>query len=1227
MAGEQTPILYLAPWVDLGGSDKGTIDWFRHIDRERWAPSLITTQPSRNRWLHQVEPFAEEVWELPDLMPGSAFPEFILGFIESRGVRLVHVMNSRLGFDLLPDIACLPNPPAVVAQMHAEEPNRAGYVRYAARRYGNLIDAFSVSSDHLKRAIAAYDIPPSRIELIHTGVDGEGEFNPERTEPLPDGPNGVPRVLWPGRLVEQKDPLLTLEVLARARASGLEFTLQVVGDGHLETALKRRAGAIGVADAIEWHPPSQEIARWYRGADLTLMTSAFEGVPYVVYESLAMAVPVVAPALPGNVELMDEDSGALIEPRDDAARYVEAIAALLADDERRRAMGERSRARMLSDFSLARMGRSHDALYERLLSSRPASSRWRVDDLRGDHAGGGLDSAPAPPEPLRLPRKPAPERSVGVIVPCYRHGIFLAECIDSIRAQTLPPARVIVVDDGSDDPETIEALGELERDPELTVLRQAENRGPSAARNRALAELETSYVLPLDADDQLLPHALERMVAQLEAAPEDVGFVYPHTQHIGNRSDYAEMPAYNLWLLMEENYCPAPALFDRRVFERGDVAYPEEIVVGHEDWDLILQLGERGIRGMHADGPTFRYRRQGFSRINAVNYGPHSFQESIERRHPLLYLNRDRIKARWAPAVSVVLHDAPGEEWTAEDLRDLPAQTCGDFETVAREELSAGGREVETTATPGSPAWLQAAIGAARGRWVCLLTPRLAPALRDRSLVERLLYGFWANEDSAAIVLAEAPAITRNSFAQLDDEERLAAQPVGVVFERPPEARLPKVALGHGETLLADLVLGLQVNGPVQWRTAPLNPASPADLGGAREAVGGGEPGALDVNRGKPADRSEALAAQKISWQEPRLPSSMSGGGRRWNEEDGWTPPETQPLFRHVALHGEPRRLLTHDRQPPRGYALEFELGVVHRFGAPGTRRLIATGHGYELSDDQNELNGGRRSLGYIEQAPLPMLAPLELRRLPRSGELVTVAGGDDPLLSEAEPIETLGWIEPFPILPRGDLLHTGPWGLATLRRHVDLHAWRHRYDSGPVGDRVSGVSLGALYGHPAEGLVALRRRDDGRLVSDLARPGRASRDPRKIGAWVAAPLSWNGHTPPDGSGRVTRARLGHLARRYSDRRLTDDGGVTLGWLRREPARGCSPLVSSTHPVTGDQFVTCNADEAVDLGFLPDGVLGFICDSGADRALAGSPSIPWAEAPGEQRLRQASVPR
>jgi hypothetical protein len=128
------PVLYLAPWVGYGGSDKNTIDWFRWIDRDRFAPYLITTQPSENPLLREVEPYAEEILVLPELMQADAMPAFILDFVRTRRIGAIHLMNSKLGFDLLPQIAELPDPPVVVVQMHAEEPDRSGYVRYVSTR-------------------------------------------------------------------------------------------------------------------------------------------------------------------------------------------------------------------------------------------------------------------------------------------------------------------------------------------------------------------------------------------------------------------------------------------------------------------------------------------------------------------------------------------------------------------------------------------------------------------------------------------------------------------------------------------------------------------------------------------------------------------------------------------------------------------------------------------------------------------------------------------------------------------------------------------------------------------------------------------------------------------------------------------------------------------------------------------------------------------------------------
>ena len=314
-SGERVPILYLAPWVDFGGSDKGTIDWFRWLDRDRFAPSLITTQPSPNRRLAEVAPFAEEIWALPECMAGRHFPGFIFDFLHTRGVRLVHIMNSRLAYELLPDLVCLDEPPLVVVQLHVEEPDRSGFVRYVATRYGNLVDGFSVSSRHLAAALEGYDIPRAKIHVIPTGVDAEGEFSPERVKRR-EREDGVFRILFAGRLAEQKDPLLMLAVVKRLVPRHENVQVEVVGDGPLTQEVEQRVHELDLANHVHLHPATPDLATWLADSDLLLMTSRFEGIPYMAFEAMAMRVPVVAPALPGNVELVGPGGGCLIESRD-----------------------------------------------------------------------------------------------------------------------------------------------------------------------------------------------------------------------------------------------------------------------------------------------------------------------------------------------------------------------------------------------------------------------------------------------------------------------------------------------------------------------------------------------------------------------------------------------------------------------------------------------------------------------------------------------------------------------------------------------------------------------------------------------------------------------------------------------------------------------------------------------------------------------------------------------
>jgi hypothetical protein len=536
-----------------------------------------------------------------------------------------------------------------------------------------------------------------------------------------------------------------------------------------------------------------------------------------------------------------------------------------------------------------------------------------------------------------------------------------------------------------------------------------------------------------------------------------------------------------------------------------------------------------------------------------------------------------------------VLLDETQAKWGAGDLDALRGQTSRDFEVVARAELA---QDVRAVGSAGdSPlAWLQEAIDEARGRWILLLPRSARPALHATTFVEQLLHAFAAKEGTVGVVLADAPEITRHAFSQLDDVERLSLWPAAVAFARPLWGKVPKIPLESEASPLADLAIGLQAIGPVQWRLIQTSEAGPP----WSRYPAGHRSDEVDLNLSSSRDKAETAMRHVLAHQAPRLPELTPGTVRRWDESEPWVPPQTHLLCRH--LNPETGfRAVTIERKPPFGYEFERVLGCARLFPAPGARRLVHAEHSYKLVDPESALAEGEYELGYIEEQPLPMLAALELRRVPGTEQETLVAGAEDPLIYGSEQLAVLGWVEAHPILPRAEeTLHTGPWGVNLLRREVDRKAWRHVYRVDTPDEPSDGVAIGSLHRNPGPGLVALRRRSDGRLASEFCTPGRASRNPRRIGGWLAEPL----RTERRASLRVkgSGSRLRHLARHFRARRLVEDEGETLGYLRPMGIPGSSALYSTIHPVTGDQMVTRSPQEATDQGYVLDGILGAIFD-------------------------------
>ena len=228
---------------------------------------------------------------------------------------------------------------------------------------------------------------------------------------------------------------------------------------------------------------------------------------------------------------------------------------------------------------------------------------------------------------------------VTVVIPCFEHGEFLAEAVDSALGQEGGPPRVVVVDDGSRDGSTPRALEQLPSGVEL--LRQ-DNAGVAAARNAGAATAATPYLLMLDADDRLRPGALRTLRAPLEADPA-LGFTYGDSEFFGAWSGRLAFPEYDPYRLLHRSTITATSLMRRELFEA--VGGFDPALPGYEDWDFYLGALERGRRGRRVPEVVLDYRRHESSRLSGDRGDYRRRYRAIRAKHAALYAQAGELAA------------------------------------------------------------------------------------------------------------------------------------------------------------------------------------------------------------------------------------------------------------------------------------------------------------------------------------------------------------------------------------------------------------------------------------------------------------------------------------------------------------------------------------------------------------------------------------------------------
>lgn len=405
---------------------------------------------------------------------------------------------------------------------------------------------------------------------------------------------------------------------------------------------------------IEWRPlqtlemlPS-ELARF----DINIAPLEF-GNPFCeakselkFFEAALVGVPTVAsPTGPFRRAIRHGISGLLAATADD---WLHHLRALVADSALRGQLATAAQLAALAHFGplqrAAQFGRVLDQLRDEpqaarafALDARIRSTPWQQPKL-------------VPAKVLFLHESEhLTVAEVTVVVPLYNYAQFIEEALGSVHAQTMGTLDLVVVDDRSTDASLEMALAWARRHAprfnRLTVAQNVQNYGLGMTRNVGFHLAQTPYVLPLDADNRLLPGCCSALHRAIRA--QHVAYTYPVIQHFGNSDQTIGDARYEAQRFVAGNYIDAMALVAKEAW--AIVGGYNHVRHGWEDYDFWCRLAEQGQRGHQVGQTLAEYRVHGHSMLRTETTVPENYRRLIEafkQQHPWVSLIDEQLARR-----------------------------------------------------------------------------------------------------------------------------------------------------------------------------------------------------------------------------------------------------------------------------------------------------------------------------------------------------------------------------------------------------------------------------------------------------------------------------------------------------------------------------------------------------------------------------------------------------
>lgn len=405
---------------------------------------------------------------------------------------------------------------------------------------------------------------------------------------------------------------------------------------------------VGLEDRVEWREivPLEQLPDELARFDINLAPLEVGNVfceaksELKYFEAALVDVPTVAsPTQPFADAIRDGETGFLAAT---PAEWEQALLQLVDDEGLRRRMARAAFYDVAPKYGPERRVELMLSLIEQVQFRGPRAARaFELDIARGARPAAPV--ATVPEHEIIFEQARNETAAVTVIIPLYNYARFIEEALESVKAQTLSALDLVVVDDRSTDNSLEVAQGWIEANADrfnrVRLIRNVKNSGLGLTRNVGFANADTPFVLPLDADNRLLPEAAEALLNRIEN--RNAAFVYPLIALFGDEVGQLGTDRFNPARFVYSNYIDAMALVRRTAWMQ--VGGYDHVRFGWEDYDLWCRFVAAGLYGEQLEEVLAEYRVHGGSMLRQQTERLENnlaLVADMERRHPWLNVIR-----------------------------------------------------------------------------------------------------------------------------------------------------------------------------------------------------------------------------------------------------------------------------------------------------------------------------------------------------------------------------------------------------------------------------------------------------------------------------------------------------------------------------------------------------------------------------------------------------------